>query len=156
MTNQDLWNEKVTIHNMEYKYESIDTLPVEEIKVPIKETPVPEKDKIKKKKKPEVKTEEVIKEIKKLMYCLPGIIETKKDPLYGDIKSTTTYGEKFTFEGIIASENALDFDFWTNIKINPGSIVYVDKKWWKVSAFEEKAGGFSHHCIISDSQFSFE
>lgn len=65
------------------------------------------------------------------------------------------YGEKFTFEGIPLEESDFQFMFWTNLKLNRNSIVYLSKRWWKVDTKEFKNKGYMTLCNISDLNPSF-
>jgi hypothetical protein len=75
--------------------------------------------------------------------------------------TTGAYLPKFDFEGIFVLQEDLETGFWTNISINPGSIVYPsrlaennkkfqDYRWWKVDRCIPKGKGFLIHAIISD------
>lgn len=178
MKNQDFWEESV-LHNFEYKeittsevlqkeeeqdpdvmkiviseeqpelpeYKKIEEVVPEEIEVTIKEVPVPEK----KKKKEEIKIP------KWQAHCLPAVVETVEDQLYGDSKRKISYGNRFSMELIISEENDLLLKAWTNIHIGEESIVFIvkEKRWWKVDKCEINHGGFMIYCSVSAITPSF-
>ena len=91
-------------------------------------------------------------------HCLPIIIETHIDELYGEIKNTSKYGNKIMFEFFLVSQDDLSITFWTNIKLEIGSIIYPinkDKRWWKINRQEEKNEGYLYSGIGSDICPSF-
>lgn len=95
-----------------------------------------------------------------VMHCLPIVLTTRKDELYGETYNTETFGDKFTFESVIVEREDLEMVFWTNIDLSKGSIVYParykdgvkfgDYRWWKVSQKEEKSNGFLVKSVLSD------
>lgn len=100
-----------------------------------------------------------------LMHCQPTISKTHTDELYGDSYSKTSYGEKFTFEALVVQREDFTMLFWTNLKLEKGSVVYPSKyrdgtkygdlRWWKVNRMTEKAGGYLVESVPSDYQPDF-
>jgi hypothetical protein len=89
-------------------------------------------------------------------YCLPALIHN--DSLYGETRVGRKYGTKFTFEAILMEHNGFAMLFWSGIQMEKGSIIYPqikEKRWWKIIASEEKAGGFIYQLIPSDVQPDF-
>lgn len=93
------------------------------------------------------------------IHCLPASIKIHRDELYDEIRHRTTYGNKFKFEAIVVESEDMLFRFWTNVdNIGAGSIVFPqthDKRWWKISSKQEKAGGFIYECFPSDEMPDF-
>jgi hypothetical protein len=178
MKNQDFWDQdKITYINLEWKpivvadnTKSVKTViekyhtifqpepKIEEEKSniismpikPIQEKPIQPIQPIQEKTIQMTKrTEEIIDHRKIIFHCLPAI--THKDELYGEER--TTFGQKFTFEGVIADENDLMMTFWSKVKIESQSIVFpqsLGKRWWKVSQSKPDSGGFLSICIVTD------
>jgi hypothetical protein len=99
--------------------------------------------------------QEMMKLRKTMFHCLPTQWHT--DSLYGERRST--FGDKFVFPGIIAKQGDMTMTFWSQSKLEPGSIVYPmtdEKRWWKSSDVKESAGGYLTDCVISEVNPSFE
>jgi hypothetical protein len=136
MKEQDQWG-KFVIHNFRWKPE-------------IKSNPIPETNFAPNESK---KPDPTLTANKFVSHCLPVIIETHIDELYGDVKSTSKYGNKMMFEFLLVNQNDLSITFWTNIKLEIGSIIYPinkDKRWWKINRQEEKNEGYLYSGIGSD------
>lgn len=176
MTNQSFWeDEKVVVHDLDPKevitkegyeaqeekpvekyvpppdkYESLEDIPVEEIKVPVIEISPP----------PEVKKRVVPADVEKeIVYVLPATIKESYDALYGESRSQITYGNKFTMEVVIANQTDLQLALWTNsTRANLESIVYVpkDKRWWKIADAYDKKDGHIMICVPSAIHPSFD
>jgi hypothetical protein len=87
-----------------------------------------------------------------LVYCLP--------------KTASSYGEKFTFEGVFVRREDFSIVLWTPIKLELLSIIYPsryidgdipfgDFQWWKVKEIQEKKQGYLVTAIISEIQPDF-
>ena len=62
---------------------------------------------------------------KTILCCLPSNVQENYDKLYGEKTLKYTYGNKFTFESVVISENDIEFIFWTHLnKIQKFSIFY--------------------------------
>lgn len=142
---QDFWNE-CKLHNFKYSdfvtkegYTDIQEIAVEEIEIPQKE-------------------EQILKSIDKVMlHCLPADINEHYDALYGETRTSISYGQQFTFESVIVERADLTFKIWTNAKITRGSILFApkDRDWWKVDNVESQSNGIVVRCIPSETQPSF-
>jgi hypothetical protein len=114
---------------------------------------------------------------KVLMKCLPAIIESKEDPLYGDKWINIRYSSKIVFPTVIIKNQDLILEFWTsdpNQVVSEHSIVYPfqyetynnttqnydrvpfdDRRWWKISQKEKKDMGWLFKATPSDTQPDF-
>lgn len=96
---------------------------------------------------------------KVFIHCLPASTTMKTDSLYGDVYKSVKYGEQYSFEGVVISENDVGMEFWTDAQVSMDSIVYPkvnSKRWWRVWKKEPKAMGVLYQCIPSDRQPSFQ
>jgi hypothetical protein len=172
MLKQDLWGqEKLILHNfrfnevVSYQYTNMDDnepeptyvdledISLEEISVPIRETPIIELPKKKEKKQSSIKKEDI-----SFFYCMPAVITETFDPLYGETKSSISYGSQFTFEGVMVLSSDLACQVWTNLtKIERGSILYVpsERRWWSVDRVTYRDGGLLMDCSPSGLQPAF-
>ncbi len=94
-----------------------------------------------------------LEKIKSIFVCLPIKVEVFRDNLYDETYKKVTYGEKYTFEGILLSREDIAIEFWVSNPITQGSIVCSsldEKRWWKVQDFFEKANGYVVQAIVSD------
>lgn len=95
---------------------------------------------------------------KVFIHCLPAIVRMKRDELYGDVYKKVTYGDPFSFEGVVISEDDMSLQFWTTVDVKDESIVYPkinSKRWWRVLSSEKKAAGVLYLTVPSDKQPSF-
>ena len=100
---------------------------------------------------PEPEFSQKLEDKKIIFHCLPLVIKTYKDDLYGEDHEVNEFGEKFTFEGFIV-EDDLVLKIWTNKNIKKDYIFYPSKyvsnkplkefNWYKIDEIEEKSGGF--------------
>jgi hypothetical protein len=135
---------------IEDKGKKLEKIQEKQVKPELEKEPEPEKEP-EKQESPEVK--------KTIIHCLPASVSVKQDNLYGDVKKIIKYGEKFTFESVILDMSDFEFVFWTNIEIPKESIIYPknsDKRWWKISTFENKFNGFIFNANISNITPNFE
>ena len=142
------YNEVVTKEGDRMRLENLEDIEPEEIIVPVPAE-------MSKKKSTE---EQILKHIDKIMmYCLPAILKEHHDTLYGETRTSLSYGKQFTFEAIIVERSSLSFKIWTNTNIGRGSIIFVpaDRDWWKVENSEVQSGGATIKCSPSDTQPSF-
>ena len=147
----DLNKKEIIIEDKGKKLEKIQEKEVEPEPEPEPEKEVKPEKEAEKKESPEVK--------KTIIHCLPANVSVKQDNLYGDVKKIIKYGEKFTFESVILDMSDFEFVFWTNIEIPKESIIYPknsDKRWWKISNFENKFNGFVFYAKISNITPNFE
>lgn len=160
MKNQELWDDYV-IHNFneepaaieqpKKKYQNIEEIEPQEIKVPIKETPI---EKPQKKPKEEPKEEPT----KTLLYCMPSVAIVKHDKLYGEDRVTQGYGPQFTLESIIIEMDDLTCRLWVSTnKTTENSILYMPKaiRWWKVEKITDDNNGYIIVCTPSKLQPGF-
>jgi hypothetical protein len=178
MLKQDLWEDgskfilhnfkadEVTLHNFEElpekpkvpepvpekKQQRIEDIVPEEIKVPVKETPIPESDKFRRKHI----AQNII-----LVYCMPAISKDIIDPLYNDNKVSIEFGPQFTFESIIVDTNDLMQQLWTNTSsVTKGSILYLPhtRRWWRVERINkvDNKDEYILNCMPSSLQPSFK
>lgn len=147
MSNQELWNGRFILHNFDIenepkKYQPIEEIQPQEIKVQIKEAKVPPEQKTKKKQQP---IQNII-----IAYCMPAILNEVYEY---EKKLNISYGKQFTFETIITESNDFMIKLWTNKDISIHSVIYLPKhlRWWKV----EKIEGMNLLCIPSILQPSF-
>ncbi len=79
------------------------------------------------------------------IYCLPIIIREVEDNIYEEKYQVQDYGKKFSFQGIIVSDEDMFCKFWTKTKILKDSIVYPknqSRRWWEVQEVEAIDGGY--------------
>ena len=97
---------------------------------------------------------------KTFIYCLPALLRTRQDSLYGDSYTTVQYGNPTSFEGVILKQQDLFIEIWTDTNsINNGSILFPKqgyKRWWRVQEKVEKGGGWVLSATPSDHQPSFD
>jgi len=162
MKNQSFWEaDKSIVHNFNpveiitkiEQNEELQNIEPEEIHVSIKEV---EPSQLPSNIKKRIVPTEVVK---KMVHCLPAFIKEFHDPLYGESRSTLSYGNKFTMEVVVASQSDLNIVLWTNsIEVGKGSIIYIpeNKRWWKVTDETKRNEGVMISCLPSDIQPSFE
>jgi hypothetical protein len=96
---------------------------------------------------------------KTILCCLPSNVQENYDKLYGEKTLKYTYGNKFTFESVVISENDIEFIFWTHLnKIQKFSIFYPKnekKRWWQAAAIKNAPEGFFVKCVPSMNHPSF-
>lgn len=131
------------------KFQALDEITPEEINVPVRETPVPQQDKVRKKRQP---TKNI-----NILYCLPAITVSNHDPLYNESHVSVNYGQQFTFESVITGSTDLMLQLWTNKEIVRHSILYqpTSRRWWKVESVVQRTDGFTVDCTPSPLQPSF-
>lgn len=179
MKNQSLWiGENYQLHNMKWQSETQeDQTKIEPIKTDlvIKDDFISELSDTKENKDEAAvferktvvhedkqrKEEETKSEVEKtFIHCLPAIVKTKIDDLYGDVIKTVKYEEPISFEGVVLLNTDLSFEVWTDTeKISLGSILYPKtntKRWWRVKNKINKANGWLLQCTPSDYQPSFD
>jgi hypothetical protein len=179
MKEQSLWKgEKFILHNMNFISEkTVDQTAVTPIEsdLSIQENFISELEETKEQPKeetvferktitaPDVKRieEEKKPEIEKIfVHCLPAIIKTKEDDLYGDVYQTIQYGKPTSFEAVVLKESDFYYEIWTDTDIaDNGAVLYPKtntKRWWKVKRRMRKADGWILNCIISEYQPSFD
>lgn len=170
MKEQDFWDKNsLVLLNMKFdsivekctnqKTENKKTIkPTPQPKVEIKEVEIePEIDNVVVIPKVEEKQESVPKytynvakilsERKISFHCLPTIL-TKDE--YGE--EVRVFSKKFIFEGITVKEEDFSYSFWSDKKIEIGSIIFPissSKRWWKVTYFTEISGGYMMTAILS-------
>lgn len=179
MTEQDIWDdgskfvlhnfihEEFVLHNFEHQEETsyeqeedeveefqrLEDIEPIEIKVPIKETPVPPGTK-KPKGAEKVKKEDAI-----LIYCLPANVIEVEDSIYGERRTSLTYGQQFTFQGVIRNQTDLSVQIWTNVAVDMGkrSILYIptQRRWWSLDDSSPVTNGKILICSPSATQPSF-
>lgn len=94
-------------------------------------------------------------------FCAPVIGENKfEDDLYGSTYSTFKYGDKFLFDAIIVAQSDLQLQFWCVKEIFNNSIVYRKhqhggERWWRITAVEQKTGGYMCLASVSDTNPDF-
>ena len=168
MDEQEIWNGKdFKLHNFDsdeehvqmapkikfegMNFENLTEIEPEEITVEIKETPVPPEVKPKQPRPP--KSRNLIK-----VYCLPASFEQVTDSVYGDVKTTLSYGEQFQFECELVSADDLTCVVKTNLTgVEKQSIIFfpAERRWWKVVGVEHNNNGLFLTCMPSDIQPSF-
>jgi len=90
-----------------------------------------------------------------LLYCLPLVVHEEEDPLYGQKKLISAWGEKFNFEAIRIDYTGLTATFFARVpqdKVTRGSIILVfrERQWWKVNGTEQSKDGINIYCIPSE------
>jgi hypothetical protein len=140
MMSQELW-EDYTLHNFNAK-------PVREVKEVVKPIVAPVKPKV-------VEEEKKINKI--FVNCLPGERVMVEDNIYNETKVIVNYGKPFGCEVVLVNNSDLIFQVWTHLDvIKEGSILFRDKRWWKVQERAEKGKGFLLSCTPSDEKPVFE
>tara|TARA_Y100000034_G_C6910429_1_gene424512 strand:- start:24906 stop:25478 length:573 start_codon:yes stop_codon:yes gene_type:complete len=105
-------------------------------------------------------TQRFLNENKILMWCSPPVITEHIDHLYGENQRTIEYTTKFSFEGVIVSQEDLEMRFWSPVKLTRHSIIFPREvksrrsRWWRIVEIEEKDGTFAK-CIPSDHSPNF-
>lgn len=91
-------------------------------------------------------------------WCLPGEYRQHIDNLYGETRRNLVWGDKFIFEGVILQGTEMMFVIWTQIKINPPSIIYIrsQRRWWRVTEVNPHDNGFAMSCLPSETRPSFD
>ena len=114
---------------------------------------------------------------KVLMHCLPAIIKTGQDNLYGEKWIKVSYGEKFIFPSVVTKNSDLSLEFWTtdpNNKLENKSIIfpfcyevynprtsnydrvpYDENRWWKISEKVSKDIGWLFTAVPSQDNPDF-
>ena len=105
-------------------------------------------------------TQKFLNDQKLLMWCSPPVITEHIDHLYGENQRSVTYTTKFSFEGVIISQNDLQMKFWAPVKLTRNSIVFPrdtktrKSRWWRITEIENKDGTIAT-CIPSDQSLNF-
>ena len=163
--NQDIfdWSE-TELHNLNWANKREPQIKPQPLR-DVKKEQDPIKEKIVEKKQEPIR--EIPKEKQKLElnnvisgFCMPKVIKTNKDNLYGEETTKVTYGDKISFECILIERNDLFMQFWVKQNIQKDSIVYLSRyqdgskfaeyRWWKVTESEDKSGGYLMKAVISD------
>lgn len=87
------------------------------------------------------------------IWCVPVVWKKTVDSLYGDVRTTKRYGNKFVFDGVVVMDTDLAMRFWSETEIPKESVVFPQdgqKRCWKVDEIEEKTGGYLMTTSISD------
>lgn len=177
MKNQNKWDGFVT-HNMKYgsvvqedtssveKMESdfvlkdsfveelASSIPAEE---PAEVSPEPKVVVVRDKSQEQARTSDGIK--RTFIYCLPSVLVSVKDSLYDEEFFKVEYGDPFSFEAVIVSEDDMSMTFWSTSVMERESVVFPRtsyKRWWKVGEIREKSGGRIYSCKPSDFHPHFE
>jgi hypothetical protein len=153
MKNQSFWDDETIVHNLKHEefVTSLEDIETEDIIVEIKDVPLDQVETRKKSIPREVHRETI--------HCLPSIIKEFRDPLYDEVRTSISYGSKFTFEVATVTSSDISLTLWTNSHNPPaGSILYIPdkKRWWKVTNTESSNDGFMIYCLPSDLQPSFD
>lgn len=168
MLNQDVEEEGwIIVHNFNKEEEIINYKkpvqpPKQKVEAPIltdpipEPTPEPEPEPVLNVEPPQVTEEE--RENASFCYCLPAEIKYVHDKLYGESRAVVKYGEKFSFEAIIANRDEMNFVMLTNVLLPTHSIIYIreDRRWWRVTkTLIRDNGGYLVSCIPSVEKPSF-
>jgi hypothetical protein len=100
----------------------------------------------------------VSQEDKLLAWCLPAIIKQEIDPVYGDIKRSVSWGDKFSFETVLLNRSAIGVELWAPLEsLERSSIIYLweQREWWSVNSVETNKNGIIISCFPSDQHPSF-
>ena len=91
-------------------------------------------------------------------WCLPGDWKKYRDTLYDETRTNAVWGDKFMFDGIVLDMNEMNYQIWTQIKINPPSIIFTraERRWWKVMEVNPESDGFTMTCMPSDTRPRFD
>jgi hypothetical protein len=94
---------------------------------------------------------------KLLAWCLPAAVREEINPLYGEVKKSVVYGQKFSFETVVLGRNIVSVDFWSPVSIENNSIIYLwdQREWWRVTGSVVKENGWVLNCFPSDHHPSF-
>lgn len=136
MNSQSLWSkdEEIKFHN---KFGQRTYSQVESDKIEMKEAEEVEEVKI----MIEKSKESVEKDIDVFnVWCLPAIVITKVDPLYGSNYSRIKYGDKFTFEAKVYETTDLYLKLVTKQEIPENSVIFplnTDRRWWRTKSNEK-------------------
>lgn len=162
MEQQNLWkdDEKVIIHNIDPEEITGEDKSRKERHIPspydiIVQQPTAEEIVV---KEPPKVVEKVSKENKLVAWCLPAIIKQEIDPVYGDIKRSTVWGNKFSFETVLLNRSAIGVELWAPLEsLERSSIIYLweQREWWSVNSTEIHKNGIIISCLPSDQHPSF-
>lgn len=96
-------------------------------------------------------------ENKFVAWCLPAILKEEINSLYGEVKRSLSYGEKFSLETVVINRNIVSIDLWSPIKIDKNSIIYLwdQREWWRVTKIIEQTDGWLLTCFPSEHHPSF-
>lgn len=96
-----------------------------------------------------------------VLYCLPLIVIEEEDPVYGEKRKRPSFGQQFTFEGVMTDYSGVTASFFCHLPPDrvplPGSVLHVrkERQWWKVNETFSQDGGVHINCVPSDRQMSF-
>jgi hypothetical protein len=146
MKSQDL-EEKIIIHNLTYE-----TIIEKDLSKKDREI-IPESF-----KKPTEITPEPPRLDKIIAWCLPATVKEVVNPLYGEVKRSIVYGEKFSFEIVVRNRGLVTCDFLAPLDISIGSIVYLwsQREWWQVTKSQVLGDSWLLTCYPSEKQPSFQ
>lgn len=108
----------------------------------------------------DAETQKFLNEQKLIFWCSPPVITEHIDHLYGENQRSMEYTTKFSFEGVVISQNDLEMKFWTPAQLTRNSIVFPRdvktrrSRWWRITEVEEKDGTLAR-CIPSDHSLNF-
>lgn len=125
-----------------------------EVQQPLAPKPVQEPPKVVEPPKP--KPKQPI-EGKLVAWCLPAILKEEVNPLYGEVKRSLSYGEKFSLETVVLNRSIVSVDFWSPVNIEKNSIIYLweQREWWRVTKISSRTDGWVLTCFPSDHHPSF-
>lgn len=104
-----------------------------------------------------------------IFHCLPVTYNKTKTDFYEEDRTKASYGDKFTFEGVVVNHTDLAILFWTNAEpVSKGSIIfpstitdgknqkkYGEYRWWKVVERTKERNGWLMRAIPTEVQPDF-
>lgn len=170
MKTQDLDGENIIVHNLNPEEVIGEDLSRQHRDIPnpfqvidlqqsveefLEETPKPAVVEVPAPPKVETKPKPVANKL--VAWCLPAAVREEVSPLYGEVKRSVSYGEKFSFETVVVNRSIVSVDFWSPVSIEPNSIIYLwdQREWWRVTKNEARSDGWLLTCFPSDHHPSF-
>lgn len=99
----------------------------------------------------------VIQQHQTIFHCVPVEEAAIRDRISGRVRKHRRYGQKYTFDGVLLSENDLQIQFWAIRDVPIQSVVLQqgEARWWRLTGREEKDKGFIYQGVVSEVNPSF-
>lgn len=102
-------------------------------------------------------TAKVIEKNQAIFHCVPIIEITVVDKLYGTPRKRRSYGERFSFDGVLMGHDDLQIVFWAVREVPLQSVVYHqgEARWWRITEAAPQDKGFVYRGVVSEVNPSF-
>jgi hypothetical protein len=102
-------------------------------------------------------TAKVIEKNQAIFHCVPVIETTMVDKLYGTPRKRRSYGERFSFDGVLMGHDDLQIVFWAIKEVPLQSVVYQqgEARWWRITERNAQDKGFVYSGVVSEVNPSF-